>query len=140
MVTSDYLEATGVERLGKTTLDNVEFMNCGQKNTFNAAIRFDGAIGETSTVTGVVAHSSKGWNFSTVSSKNVAVTNSYFIGSRAIGANIAKSKDITFTGNFVGDVRERDDLIILGMAIDKWACVAVCSYFETDTGCSNVVV
>jgi len=26
------------------------------------------------------------------------------------------------------------------MAIDKWACVAVCSYFERDTACSGIVV
>jgi len=37
-------------------------------------------------------------------------------------------------------VQERTDLIILGMAVDKWACVAVCSYFEPDTGCKNVKV
>jgi len=37
-------------------------------------------------------------------------------------------------------VRERTDLIILGFAVDKNACIAVCSYFEPDTGCANVVV
>jgi len=25
------------------------------------------------------------------------------------------------------------------MAIDKWACVAICSYFEPDAGCDNIV-
>jgi len=44
MVTSDYMEVSGVERLGQTTLVGVEFQNCGQRNTYNAAIRFDGAV------------------------------------------------------------------------------------------------
>jgi len=47
MVTSDFTEGSGVERTGKTTLEGVEFENCGQKNTYNAAIRFDGAIAQT---------------------------------------------------------------------------------------------
>lgn len=69
----------------------------------------------------------------------MAVTNSFFIGSKSIGAAISKSKNIVFSNNFVGDVGLRET-VSLGMAIDKWACVAVCSYFEPDSGCSNVVV
>lgn len=66
------------------------------------------------------------------------MTHSFFIGSKSIGAAISKSKNIVFSNNFVADVSLRET-VALGMAIDKWACVAICSYFEPDTGCSNIV-
>jgi len=67
----------------------------------------------------------------------VAITNSFFIGSKSIGGSIALAKDITFTNNLIGDVQPRD-VSALGMAIDKWACLAVCSYF--DGTCENIKV
>jgi len=56
MVTSDTMEASGTQRSGLTELSSVEFKNCGQKQTYNAAIRFDGANTNNQIVTGVVAH------------------------------------------------------------------------------------
>jgi len=69
----------------------------------------------------------------------VLVENSFFIGSKSIGASISKSKNVVFKNNLVGDVQPRD-VNTLGMSIDKWACVSVCSYFEPDTSCENVKV
>lgn len=139
MVTSDVIEADGTFRTGEAILSGVEFQNCGQKQTYNAAIRFDNAVTKTHIVKHTVAHGSQGWNLNIFSSWNVQVTNSYFIGSKSIGAAISKSKNIVFSNNFVGDVALRE-VLQLGMSIDKWACVAVCSYFEKDLTCSNVVV
>lgn len=38
----------------------------------------------------------------------------------------------------MGDVGLRETNS-LGMAIDLWACVAICSYYDPDTSCSNIV-
>ena len=42
-VTSDRIEADRSVRTGRTIFDNVEFYKCGQADTFNSAIRFEGA-------------------------------------------------------------------------------------------------
>lgn len=139
MVTSDYLEVDGTQRNGETVLSAVEFQNCGQKNTFYAAIRFEGAFIKNQIVDEVVAHTSNGWNLNIYNAYKVSVTNSFFIGSKSIGGSIAKAKDITFTNNLIGDVQPRT-VNALGMAIDFWACLAVCSYPKFSGTCSTIKV
>lgn len=41
VVTSDFVEADGVIRSGRTFMDHVEVYNCSQYDTWKAAVRFD---------------------------------------------------------------------------------------------------
>jgi len=56
VVTSDFTEGNGEERLGRTFLSNVEIYNCSQYDTHKAALRFEGASGAYSFVLNSTVH------------------------------------------------------------------------------------
>jgi len=53
--------------------------------------------------------------------------NNIIVGWRAIGVSMDFTRNMTFTGNFIGDVKARG-IAFTGMTIDKEACVAFGSY------------
>lgn len=57
------------------------------------------------------------------SAGNLEIVDNVFVGWRAIGVKIDKTRNCTFTGNFIGDVIARK-IDFTGMTIDKEACVA----------------
>ena len=85
----------------------MQVFNCSQENTYKAAIRWEGAIGGESRVTNSVVHGSMGWHLSIFKSNNVAVTDSTFVGGYAIGVHMDNVRNVTFSRNFVGDIRKR---------------------------------
>jgi len=137
ILTLDRTEFDGTVRQSTTKFDNVEVTQCSQENTFKAAIRFENT-GETaaSYVKNSVVHNSQAWSLYIANSKNILVQNSDFIGSKAVGVNLKSITDVTVDGIFTADVvsrvNEAGDKFV-----DREACVAYCSYFEPDTGCSG---
>lgn len=126
--------------MGFMIADNVEFSNLSQKDVGKGGIRFEGAVGSNkiqSKLTNSAFHTGQDWGFSLISSENIVVTNNAFVGWRAIGVRLDKTKNCTFSDNFVGDVKARK-IDFTGMTIDKEACVAYGSYDNTDTGSTNV--
>ena len=125
------METDGSYRGGSMTLDNVEVRNCSQRDTYKAAIRFEGAIGGPSMIRDSVVHGSLAWSLLVSSSSNVEVIDSSFIGSRAVGVNLHSVRNVHLDGIFVADVEERE-ITSLDKAVDRRACVAFCSYWEPD--------
>ena len=74
-------------------------------------------------------HGGQDWGISLISANNVEVKDNVFVGWRAIGARLDSTRNVTFTGNFVGDVRGRG-IAFTGMTIDKEACITVGGYLE----------
>lgn len=58
VLATDMFESNGAWRKGKIIFDHVEVDNCSQRNTFKAAIRFEGAMGGYSTIRDSVVHNS----------------------------------------------------------------------------------
>lgn len=117
--------------------------NCSQKNTFNAAIRFEsaGATGKN-WIKNTVVHNSEAWSLLIKGSKNILVEDSDFIGAKAVGVNIQSVQNVKLDGIFVGDVQKRVWQTI-GKAIDLEACVAFCSLPSAtmcfDSGITNSI-
>ena len=120
-------ESNGAWRKGSIIFDNVEVENCSQRNTFKAAIRFEGAIGGYSTITNSVVHNSLAWSVSVMRSNNVHLESSTFVGAKAIGVHMDFVKNVTLHDTFTGDVMPRK-FSAGDMLVDKEGCVAVCSY------------
>lgn len=76
VVISDTVEASGKLRAATLTMDNVELYNVGQKQTFNAGLRFDGAASNTHLVTNSVIHEGEGWGLSINNSGKVTIKDS----------------------------------------------------------------
>ena len=89
-------------------MDSVQVYNCSQKDTFNAAIRFEGAMG-VSSVTNSAFHNGLDHGVSVISSSNVVLSNNAFVGFRRVGMRIDSVRDVTVIGNFIGDVSGRGD-------------------------------
>ena len=117
-------------------MDNVQVYNCSQKDTFKSSIRFEGSYGNStspSKITNCAVHNGLDWGLSILNAANIEVKDSHFVGYRGLGVRIDSASSITFTGNFVGDVRRRK-LNVLGMFIDKEACIAYGSYLSPSSG------
>jgi len=127
ILATDMFESNGAWRKGQIIFDNVEVENCSQRNTFKAAIRFEGAMGGWSSITNSVVHNSLAWSVSVMRSNNVHLENSAFVGSFAIGVQMDFVRNVTMTGTFTGDVLARK-FTAGDMFVDKEGCVAVCSY------------
>lgn len=68
------------------------------------------------------------------SSAKLTLQSSYIIGFKNIGLNVHSTVDLTVTSLYTADIRPADPNLI-----EKQACVAICSYFETDSNCKNIV-
>ena len=136
IVAIDFFETLELTREGHIIFDNVQVYNCSQKDTFKASIRFDQAYGSantTSKITNSAIHNGLDWGLSIDGSRNIEVKDSHFVGFRQLGVRIDTASNITFTGNFIGDVRRRE-INVLGMFTDKEACVAYGSFKENKSG------
>lgn len=76
---------------------------------------------------------------SVTTSSKVTVKDTQVIGFKAIGISIHASQTVTLDNVYTGDVMPRVNNQI-GMAVDIEACVAICSYFEPDTKCKDIIV
>lgn len=139
ILATDMFESNGAWRKGQIIFDNVEVENCSQRNTFKAAIRFEGAMGGWSSITNSVVHNSLAWSVSVMRSNNVLLENSAFVGSFAIGVQMDFVRNVTMTGTFTGDVLKRK-FTAGDMFVDKEGCVAVCSYMTQGSKCSGLEI
>ena len=131
VMATDLIDGASI-REGYIIADNVEFSNLSQKDVGKGGIRWEGAIGSSSTVstiTNCAFHSGQDWGLSLKNSNNIEIKDSVFVGWRAIGASIDYTRNVTFTGNFVGDVKHRN-IAFTGMTVDKEACITVGGYLD----------
>lgn len=80
-----------------------------------------------------------GWHLSVYKSNNVEVIDSAFVGAQAIGVHMDNVRNVTFNGNFVGDVLKRDSYNA-EKSVDKEACVAICSYMLDGSPCYDLTI
>lgn len=139
ILSTDMFESNGAWRKGQIIFDHVEVENCSQRNTFKAAIRFEGAMGGYSTITNSVVHNSLAWSISVMRSNNVHLESSSFIGSFAIGVHMDFVRNVTLHDTFTGDVMPRP-FSAGDMVVDKEGCVAVCSYMTQGSKCTDLQI
>lgn len=139
ILATDMFESNGAWRKGKIIFDNVEVENCSQRNTFKAAIRFEGAMGGYSSVSNSVVHNSQAWSVSVMRSNNILLKDSSFLGSTAIGVHLDFVRNITMDGTFTGDVMPRTLSAGDGF-VDKEGCVAICSYMTQGSKCYGLSI
>ena len=140
VINDSILPATGDVLKGEIIFDHVEVKNCGQRDTHNAAIRFDNALqGLDSHIQNSVIHGSLGWLMKINSSANIKVTNTAFIGGRGIGINLHNVNNVEIDGIFVADINSQDLATSPPTALVKEACVAMCSQFS-DSSCINTYI
>ena len=126
-------EADGTYRVGSLYMDNVQVYNCSQKDTRNAAIRFEGSLGGFSRISNSVFNNGLDYGISLFQSNNVELIKNSFIGFRQVGMRIDNARNCTITGNFIGDVADRA-IQFLDSTIDKMGCVAYCSLESSKVG------
>jgi len=126
----DDISKTPVVQLsGRLIWDNVEVTRCSQRDTERAAVRFNGAIGRSSSISQSVVHTSQAWSLLVTNSRNIDIVDSSFIGAKAVGVNLNSITNVHLDGVFVADVIERN-ITALDHEVDKRACVAFCSYYS----------
>ena len=72
-------------RKGKIMWDYVEVENCSQRDTFNAAIKFDGANGVRKEITNSAFHSGEGMGVHIKSSMDILLENNVFVNFTSYG-------------------------------------------------------
>jgi hypothetical protein len=70
---------------------------------------------------------------SVTSSAKITIENSYIIGFKNIGLSVHSTDTISINNLYTADVRPANPNLV-----EKQACVAICSYFETDNKCKNI--
>jgi len=108
-VTSDTIESDLTVRSGQTIMHNVEIHNCSQINTMKAAIRFEGASGKWSHLSGVSIHNGHGWGMNIEASANIRVDNSILFSFKPIGFAMQTVTNVTVDNNIVAHIYERSD-------------------------------
>jgi hypothetical protein len=128
ILTADIMEADGTFKEGVTKMDSVEIQFGGQKDTRNAAIRFEGALTHSHSVKNSVVHEGPGWMVNALRSKNLNFDNNIFWGGNQVGVGMNQVMSTTFNNNFVGWVTPREDLEAIGMAnLDVMGGALFCS-------------
>jgi len=130
---TDLFESDGTWRKGSLLFDGVQVYNCSQKDSYHSAIRIEGATGGHSRIKNSVTHNGLDWGISVINANNIELIDNIFVGYRAVGMNLDKIRNMTVTGNFIGDVVSRK-LNVIDSTIDKEACVAYSSYFNNGPG------
>lgn len=77
-MTSDYIESSGVRRIGVLEANNIEVYNCSQFDTFKAALRFDNARTNESFVHNCAFHHGRGIGLQIIYSANIKITSTIF--------------------------------------------------------------
>ena len=119
-------------RYGTITLDSVQVENCSQKDLSRGAIRFEGATHPNdlkSKITNSAVHEGQDWGLYVLNSNNIEISDTTFVGWRAVGANLGATTNLKFNRNFIGHTMERV-WEVLGQTVDKAACVAIGSYYN----------
>lgn len=129
-IATDYINSDGSMQAANVTIDNVEFYNCSQRNTYKAAIRFENVISMPQNISNSVVHGSLAWGLYIKSSSLVEVTNTSFIGAKAVGVNLHAVTNVKMANNIVADVSVR--LMEAIHLVDKEAAYAICSYNDGD--------
>lgn len=108
ILTTDRMEFDGTARYGTTQFDNVEVENCGQLNTYHAAIRFESTgNSKASFVRDSVVHGSEAWSMIITGSSNINIDRTDFIGAKAVGINLNSVQNVHLDDIFVADVSKR---------------------------------
>ena len=107
-------------------------MRCSQRDTLHAAVRFEGAVGSSSTISKSVVHSGLAQLLFISNSINIDVNSSSFIGAKAVGVNLHSVTNVHLDEMFVADVTERETTP-LDDFLDKRACVSFCAYWEPNS-------
>ena len=129
-------------RNGKTILKNIEIYRGGQRDTFRAAIRFEGSLSGSGLIENVVSHHSSSWHMNLVDSANVVVTNFSGIRAKAIGVSIDKVSNVQMKGTYVFDVPQRSTAKdVSNKVLDKESCFLICTHSNTKgSSCPNISV
>jgi len=129
-------------RNGKTILKNIEIYRGGQRDTFRAAIRFEGSLSGSGLIENVVSHHSSSWHMNLVDSANVVVTNFSGIRAKAIGVSIDKVRNIQMKGTYVFDVPQRTTIAdVSNKILDKESCFMICTHSNTKgSSCPDISV
>lgn len=118
-------------------MHNVEIFNCSQINTMKAAIRFEGASGKWSHISGCSLHNGHGWAINIVSSANVKIENNVAFSFKPIGLAIMTSSNITIDNNIVAHIYER--VLDADFIVDRRAAYTICALLENDK-CRNIKI
>ncbi len=131
IVTSDFVEFSGITRFGSTVMDNVEIFNCSQYDTEKAALRFDTANGGYSSITNSVVRNGLGWGIAIEKSDNIHIQSNVIVSFVKMGLNINTANNVTIDGNLILDVSERE-VIAFDMMMDITGGLISCAYIIGD--------
>jgi G8 domain/Right handed beta helix region len=135
IVTSDFQEGNGEQRVGQTYFDNVEIHNCSQYDTYKAALRFEGAKLGDSRISNSAIHHGLGMAIDVEFSENIMIQNNNIFNFQKYGVNILTSKDITLDGNWVFGIYARN--ISTRDMQDTIGAILACAHFPGDK-CYNI--
>lgn len=107
ILTADIMTEEGTMVEGTTLIDSIEMVNCGVKDTENAAIRFQSAVANTHHVTNSAVWDCPGWCLSLLRSASITIDGTNFYGAWQIGVRVDATSGLTFNDNFIGAVRSR---------------------------------
>jgi len=143
-VTSDTLEMGGDGemklRSGQTIMHNVEVFNCSQKNTEKAAIRFEGASGKHSHLSGLAVHNGNGWGINVAKSANVKIEDTTVFGFLPLGLVVMSSNNVTIHNNIVIGISERNaDSFTTQKSVDIQGAISICAISPGDV-CNKLSV
>jgi hypothetical protein len=129
IVTSDTIEVYPGQiyyRYGSMVMENVEIHNCSQIDTEKAAIRFESANQEASSITGCSIHNGYGWAIKASSSSNIVFRDNVIFNFRPIGVNLMNVKNVVFDRNIVMHIVRRTTFPD-GNVVDMMGGVIGCS-------------
>lgn len=100
-------------------------------------MRFEGAVYRPSHIVHSSLHHGLGWGIHILESENVKFEENIFFDFVKFGINIGTSKNITFDGNWIINIKKRD-WVAPGL-IDKLAGFVACGYLYHDV-CEDIKV
>ena len=121
-------------------LDNVEFYNCSQIDTFKTAVRFEGAVAKHSSLTNCTFHNGHGYGMNVRQSSNIYMSDNIWYNFVTIGVTINYGNNITLDNSVVVHTRERTTQDGGAMGIDKACGVCVCTLFHPGEICSDIAI
>ena len=103
IIVSDFLDTeSGFElREGNMTLDYVEVKWCSQKDTYNAAINFDGTVGAPKVITNSAFHSGEGIGVYMKGSEDINLNSNVFVNFTKYGIWAVGSRRVILDSNQV---------------------------------------
>lgn len=105
ILVSDFFEPNLVYREGSLNMDSVSVYQCSQKGTWKAAIKFESAIGGTSSVSNSAIHHGRGVGIDILSSEGVTLHNNAIYDFWEWGVRAENSQNVVITDNIVVNVK-----------------------------------